>query len=241
MYRKIRLLLFLLLAAFALSPALAFEMPEGTLHRGIEGHTEEIEFLQYQLFYAGYLGEDVGEVDGIFGKKTESAVKAFQRDYGLEQTGIVCPDTQIALDEVWESGMEPQGGADMPAFCQAGHNANGTPSLVLCEHHMNLFARAHGALLAALSDDAQTVAALKTHIQMWRTELDALYQRYIDASPPALKAPLLDHQSAFLGYYDAQLALWQAQYGIDSIAALEKACTALSDQCVCLCALLAAL
>ena len=36
--------------------SLAVEYPEGTLYRGIYGYTEEIEFLQYQLFFAGYLG-----------------------------------------------------------------------------------------------------------------------------------------------------------------------------------------
>ena len=47
--------LVLLVSAFAV----AVEYPEGTLYRGIYGYTEEIEFLQYQLFYAGYLGDDI--------------------------------------------------------------------------------------------------------------------------------------------------------------------------------------
>ena len=64
-------LAFLLMLAFAL-PALAqapFEYPEGTLYRGITGYRDEVEFLQYQLFYGGYLGDDISEVDGVFGKK----------------------------------------------------------------------------------------------------------------------------------------------------------------------------
>ena len=88
------------------------EYPEGTLFRGIYGYTEEIEFLQYQLFYAGYLGDDISEVDGKFGKKTEAAVRQFQKDHGIDVTGIVCPNTQNALDDEWESMMEPQGGED---------------------------------------------------------------------------------------------------------------------------------
>ena len=42
-----------MLLCLTVSAALAFEYPEGTLHRGITGHAEEVEFLQYQLFYVG--------------------------------------------------------------------------------------------------------------------------------------------------------------------------------------------
>jgi peptidoglycan hydrolase-like protein with peptidoglycan-binding domain len=39
------------------------------------------------------LGFDPGGTDGIFGPKTEAAVKAFQRHEGIEVDGIVGPDT----------------------------------------------------------------------------------------------------------------------------------------------------
>ena len=90
------------------------EYPEGTLHRGIYGYTEEIENLQYQLFYAGYLGDDLSVVDGVFGSKTEAAVRQFQKEHGIEVTGIVCPNTQMALDEEWENSMEPQDARRIP-------------------------------------------------------------------------------------------------------------------------------
>jgi peptidoglycan hydrolase-like protein with peptidoglycan-binding domain len=37
-------------------------------------------------------------VDGVFGAKTEAAVRAFQRDHGLVPDGIVGPETWAALD-----------------------------------------------------------------------------------------------------------------------------------------------
>ena len=79
-----------------------FEYPEDTLHKGIYGHTEEIEFLQYQLFYAGYLGNDSSVVDGVFGSKTEAAVRQFQKEHNIDVTGTVCPNTQTVLDQLWE-------------------------------------------------------------------------------------------------------------------------------------------
>lgn len=43
------------------------------------------------------LGYDVGTPDGVFGSGTDQAVRAFQRDQGLPENGIVAGDTQRAL------------------------------------------------------------------------------------------------------------------------------------------------
>ena len=40
---------------------------------------------------------DPGPIDGIFGNQTESALKAFQADYGLTVDGIAGPETWLAL------------------------------------------------------------------------------------------------------------------------------------------------
>ena len=45
----------------------------------------------------GYLGYYSGIPDGIWGRLSEEATRAFQRDYGLEPDGIVGQDTEIAL------------------------------------------------------------------------------------------------------------------------------------------------
>src|SRR5215217_9678387 len=45
-------------------------------------------------------GFDTGGVDGIFGAKTESAVKHFQKDRGLARDGIVVPKTWAAIDSL---------------------------------------------------------------------------------------------------------------------------------------------
>ena len=66
---------------------------EPTLKKGSKGNP--VRRLQSRLTAAGY---DVGGVDGIFGARTESGVKEFQRDNGLTPDGIVGPLTWAKVD-----------------------------------------------------------------------------------------------------------------------------------------------
>ncbi len=54
----------------------------------------EVIELQETLEEWGY---DVGTVDGVFGKDTDSALRAFQEDYGLEVNGVLDEETATAL------------------------------------------------------------------------------------------------------------------------------------------------
>lgn len=65
-----------------------------TVRRGAQG--EDVRQLQISLVSWGY---DPGEPDGIFGKKTEAAVKAFQKAQGLTADGVCGPKTWAALTE----------------------------------------------------------------------------------------------------------------------------------------------
>lgn len=65
-----------------------------TLRRGSQG--EDVRQLQTALAGWGY---DPGTPDGIFGKNTEAAVKAFQKAQGLTADGICGPATWTALTE----------------------------------------------------------------------------------------------------------------------------------------------
>lgn len=66
-----------------------------TLRRGSTG--EYVTLLQTMLINKGY---DLGSygADGKYGAKTEAAVKAFQRDWGLKEDGICGPKTWEKLD-----------------------------------------------------------------------------------------------------------------------------------------------
>ncbi len=63
------------------------------LQRGDTGN--DVKQVQTALIRAGY---DPGAVDGIFGVKTENAVKRFQRVLGLKVDGIVGPNTWAYLE-----------------------------------------------------------------------------------------------------------------------------------------------
>lgn len=63
-----------------------------TIKKGSKG--DAVKGLQNALKQRG---ADLGPVDGNFGAATEKAVKQFQRDAGLDDDGIVGPDTWGAL------------------------------------------------------------------------------------------------------------------------------------------------
>ena len=62
------------------------------LRTGDEG--EDVRFLQVRLEDLGYYS---GEITGTYSKETGEAVRRFQGDYGLEETGIADVMTQILL------------------------------------------------------------------------------------------------------------------------------------------------
>lgn len=66
-----------------------------TIKRGSTGNP--VRRAQKRLTLGGY---DTGGVDGIFGTRTESGVKRFQRDHGLGEDGIVGPKTWDKIDAI---------------------------------------------------------------------------------------------------------------------------------------------
>lgn len=57
-------------------------------------HGDDVAALQSRLTEMGF---NVGRVDGIFGERTESAVKEFQKSAGIKSDGRCGPETIIAL------------------------------------------------------------------------------------------------------------------------------------------------
>jgi peptidoglycan hydrolase-like protein with peptidoglycan-binding domain len=70
-------------------------------------HTGEppVERLQYMLNFVS--GTDDLDVDGIFGPKTDSAVRAFQSNENLAVDGIVGKNTWTALLQRWLLFSQP--------------------------------------------------------------------------------------------------------------------------------------
>lgn len=70
----------------------SIKVVRSTLEKGSRG--ADVIYLQTRLTAMGYT---VGKIDGVFGKKTDMAVKQFQTDNGLEIDGIVGPQTWSKL------------------------------------------------------------------------------------------------------------------------------------------------
>ncbi len=100
----VRMMVFLLALLFAAPSALA------DLSRGSKG--EDVRQLQSMLIDIGFL-DDVA--DGIFGRKTQAAVKAIQRYWCVEETGIADEGVINDLEILWAlaMGLERESGAPM--------------------------------------------------------------------------------------------------------------------------------
>lgn len=93
---------------------------------------EIVRDLQNRLVGAGY---DVGNVDGVFGKDTESALQWYQYDNDLESTGVVDTGTAEKLGflpssppATSEPASEPDGAVDEALVPEATEQADGTPT-----------------------------------------------------------------------------------------------------------------
>lgn len=75
-----------------------------TIRRGSKG--TEVAYVQAILMDLGYDLQPYG-ADGDFGRKTEEAVKDFQRDHGLNPDGVVGPLTYDALENATPVVREP--------------------------------------------------------------------------------------------------------------------------------------
>lgn len=85
---KKHLLIILIASFFLLMSSLSFAKVE----KGMSG--TDVQNVQYMLINSGYMS---GGADGVFGSSTESAVRQFQADHGLEADGIVGDQTLAAL------------------------------------------------------------------------------------------------------------------------------------------------
>jgi peptidoglycan hydrolase-like protein with peptidoglycan-binding domain len=79
----------------------------GFLMTGMTGG--QVTLLQELLIGLGY---DVGGADGVFGRRTENAVRKFQADQGIEVDGVVGPQTQARLSA---AVPRPDGAPPIPA------------------------------------------------------------------------------------------------------------------------------
>lgn len=93
---------------FAMSAAPPRQVP-------VEREEDEgsVSLLQQRLgliHAVGWIDVDPGEPDGIFGRHTKEAVRAFQRAYDLTPDGIAGPRTHAKLREIYQAACETPDG-----------------------------------------------------------------------------------------------------------------------------------
>lgn len=72
------------------------------LKPGAQGN--EVKALQYYLSVIGYFNQTIPiiGIDGIYGPETENAVRQFQKEYGLAQTGMIDTKTWNSIQETYD-------------------------------------------------------------------------------------------------------------------------------------------
>ena len=208
--------------------------PEGTLYKDIKGHADEVKDLQQKLTDLDYLND---KVDGKFGKKTQAAVKAFQKAHGLAADGIAWPQTLSALDAAWnaEFGVPEEAYAPCCSFLEI--DENGKQYWETCEVHANICMHAADEL----PEDASEADIANAYAVAWQTELNRLYQLWLENCEPEDQPMVINHKVMFEGHLNSQITLWNAQYGEGSLMVLRLVNETMEEQCCTLCPVVYAL
>ena len=161
--------------------------PDGTLTRGSRG--EAVRSLQQMLLDLGIL-RDVA--DGVFGAKTELAVKDYQTTAGFNSDGIAWPQMLAQLTLDWQTAMgyasapsipetEPSETAAPRIVCGFYQDENGAAYIQHCTYHRGIIDIA--ATLLASADESNSLRAQKQIRTLWETELDSFYSEWLQRAP----------------------------------------------------------
>ena len=204
--------------------------PEGTLYRGIKDEKEAVKTLQTQLTDCGYLNDTIV---GIFGSKTEKAVKAFQTAADLNVDGIAWPQTNKLLEKEWmkANGLYAE-------VCTRVEGENGAVSFLYCEAHKPLMDEVN-ALFASEDAEEKQVEILTAVREMYQEEVNNIYSAWLEGSADEEKATVMGSQTMFLGYLNTQETVWNKQYGENSVETLTRINDMLHDQWVEICGFVA--
>jgi N-acetylmuramoyl-L-alanine amidase len=114
---------------------------------------DDVAALQARLLELGY---DVGRVDGVYGTQTETALRGFQRDFGLASDGVCGPSTLRAFKQLGPlvTGGRPHQMREREALHRSGAALAGKV-IVLDPGHggADRGATGHGLEEASLAED----------------------------------------------------------------------------------------
>ena len=214
--------------------------PEGTLTRGSRG--EAVRSLQQMLLDLGIL-RDVA--DGVFGAKTESAVKDYQTTAGFNSDGIAWPQMLAQLTLDWQTAMgyvsapsipetEPSETAAPRTVCGFYLDENGAENIQYCVFHQGIIDIATALLSSA--DESNSLRVQKQICTLWETEMDSLYSEWLQRAPVDGQGAIIAAQTTYMNYLALQEAVLQQQ--CDEETAVLQINAELARQCALLCSML---
>ena len=221
------------LLALMLAPGLA----SAQLRRGDSG--AQVAELQQMLLGTGWLFE---EPDGVFGRRTEQAVRQYESHAGMKADGIADEAMLEALrsDYLLLTGELPEGMAAQDTalpLCSHHTEQNGSSVTVYCPAHAALYERASALMADGSAQKARQACAL------WRDEIGRLYDDWLACTDESQHEAITRARSLFLSAADAQEQAIEGYYGTFQVNPGDAApCAAqelmLRDHAAWLCALI---
>lgn len=208
--------------------------PEGALYRSIKDKYA-VKNMQQKLIDMGYLHDDA---DGVFGKNTERAVRDYAAYAGFPEDGVAWPGLLDSMNTDWNiyMGYDTEPGDDglegnmLVDVCIYGNSSE----WVNCAVHADLLEMTR-TLRQSVMTDGDYLRSIRQIRALWQSELEALYDEWIANAPAEEKNFARLSRMAFLNHMAAQENAWKQHYGADSHEVTERACRALSEQCMQLC------
>lgn len=168
------------------APTQEVALDEGSLRRGDRG--QDVELLQYRLQRVGYQSPDGAPLPqhGEYDTATEQAVRQFQRDQGLPDTGVADPTTQQTILAAQHARIESQKAADQTAPAPTQESLRDVARATTTEpaHARDAVAQTDAGMRNAASNETRADAADRT------IDLSAPVQRAEHAAAePAPRTP----------------------------------------------------
>lgn len=127
----------------------------------------------------------------------------------------------------------------LPAICGYTADASGTLRMVHCSKH-KVMADMDAMLMATASSPAAQVNTLKQCRLLWQSEVDYLFDAWVQSSAPDQQAMILTARSTFNAYVSMQEQLWASQFSQNPEIVAEMVNNLYIQKCVELCGTIAA-
>ena len=187
--------------------------------RGDRG--EEVRFLQWLLQKTGWLND---KADGVFGPRTEQAIRDYQNSRGYEETGVADEallreiDRERTLRDKQANGQdyyEPYPGNYAPTWAAdyaAPFHCQTTALKKItyrdyCIQHLEILKQEY-----ALTEDG-SAEGLREAAELWLAEIERMYGEWADSVPANQREGVLAVWEAWQGCFAAQADALNACYG----------------------------